>query len=146
MPYCHFDLLSKYRTDQGAGELRGVDFLVLRHKRVAGEGIVMFPARQRADTAHGGVDDGQAGAVAHAPDHPLVESRRDLAPLQLERAIRVEDQLGVVERTVIALVDAQHDDDAVLARRRGDGVGLGPGRLNGVLVKAHMFGAALHGR
>ncbi len=55
----HLDLLGEDRPDQRSGKLRDVNFLVLRHQRVAGEGIVVLPAGERADTADGGVDDGQ---------------------------------------------------------------------------------------
>ena len=60
----HFDLLGEDRSDHRARKLRGVDFLVLRHQRVAGERVVVLPAGERADAADGGVDDREARAVA----------------------------------------------------------------------------------
>ena len=47
----YFDLFRKDRADEGARELGDVDFLMLRHQGVAGEGVVVFPACQGADTA-----------------------------------------------------------------------------------------------
>ncbi len=124
----HLDLLGEDRSHQRAGELRDVDLLVLRHQRVAGEGIVVLPAGQRADPADGGVDRLQAGAVALAPDHPLVEGRGDLAALEQQAAVGVEDELGVVERAVVALVHPEHDHHAEAAGRGADGAPVtGPG-------------------
>ena len=37
-----------------------------------------------------------------------------LRRLSTQRAVGIEDQLRVVERAVVALVDAEHDHDAVL--------------------------------
>ena len=71
------DLFGENRADEGAGELGDVDFLVLRHQGVAGERVVVFPAGQGADAAGGGVHDLQAGAVALAPDHALMERGGD---------------------------------------------------------------------
>jgi hypothetical protein len=94
----HFHLVGKDRPDHGARKLGDVDVLVLRHQGVAGERIVVLPAGQRAEAADGAVDHLQAGGVALAPDHPLVEGRGDLAALEDERAIGIEEQLGIVER------------------------------------------------
>src|SRR5258708_1650875 len=69
------ELLGENRADQGAGELRDVDFFVLGHEGVAGERVVVLPAGERADAAGDGVHDLQAGAVALAPDHALMEGR-----------------------------------------------------------------------
>src|ERR1700733_1482244 len=142
----HLDLFGEDRANQGTWELRGMDLLVLRHQRIARERIVVLPAGERAYAANRSVDNREPRAVALAPDHPLVKSRRDLAPLQLERAVGVEHELGVVKRAVIALVDSEHDDRAVLARRRRDPIGLRAGRRDGVLIEADMLCPALDGR
>ncbi len=102
----------------------------------------MFPAGQRTDAPDGGVDHLQAGAIALTPDHALVKGRRDLAALQNQRAIGVEDQLGVVERAVVALVDAEHDHDVVCAGRRGHRFSDGAGNDDRVVVEVDVFGAA----
>ena len=107
----HLDLLGENRSNHRAGKLGDVDFFVLRHQGVAGERIVVLPAGQRADAADGGIDNGEARAIALPPDHPFMECRRDLAALEREPAVGVENKLRVVERTVIALVDAEHDHD-----------------------------------
>ena len=142
----HLDLVGEDRPDQRARKLRDMDFLVLRHQRVAGERIVVLPAGQRADAADGGVDHREAGAVALPPDHPLVEGRRDLAALEHQRAVGVEDELRVVERAVVALVDAEHDDHAVLARRGAHRLRHRAGHDDRVVVEADVLGAAQHRR
>ncbi len=101
----------------------------------------MLPAGKRADAPDRGVDDLKPGAVALAPDHPLMEGRRDLAALRGEPAVGVEHELRIVERAVIALVDAEHDHDAVALRRCRDRVGHRPRHHHGVFVEADMFGA-----
>ena len=52
-----FDLVGEDRPDHGAWKLRNVNFLVLRHQRIASERIVMFPTSQRAKTPYRGIDD-----------------------------------------------------------------------------------------
>ena len=109
-----------------------------RHQRIAGERVVVLPAGERADAADGGVDDAEPAAVALAPDHALVEGGRDLAPLEDELAVGVEDELRIVERAVIALVDAEHDDDAMRARRGGDRVRHRPRHDHRAVIEPHM--------
>jgi hypothetical protein len=75
-----------------------------------------------------------------------MESRRDLAPLQLERAVGVEHELGVVQRAVVTLIDAEHDHRAVLARRRRNPIGLGARRRHGMLIETDMLRPALDRR
>ncbi len=118
----HLHLVGEDLADHRARELRRVDLLALRHQGVAGQGIVMFPAGERADAADRGVDDLEARAVALAPDHAFVKRRGDLAALQHHRAIGIEDQLRIVERAAVALVDTEDHDHAVLARRGRDRV------------------------
>ncbi len=106
----------------------------------------MLPAGERAHAAHGGVDHRETRAVALAPDHPLMEGRRDLPPLQFQRAVGVEHELRIIERSVVALVDSEDDDRAVLARRRRDPIRLRTWRRNGVLIETDVLCAALDGR
>lgn len=117
MPDRHLHLVGKDRAHHRTRKLGDVDFFMLGHQRVAGQRIVVFPAGQRAKTADGAVDDLQAGRVALAPDHPLVKGRRDLAALEDQRSVGVEQKLGIVERAMVPLVDAQRHDDAVFTRR-----------------------------
>src|ERR1700712_5075150 len=113
MPQGDLQLVGKDTTDHGARELRAVDLFVLRHQRVARERVVVLPASERADLGERSVDDLEAAGVALAPDHALVKGRRELATLEQDAAIFAEDDLRVVERAMIALVDAEHHDDAV---------------------------------
>ncbi len=92
-----FHLVGKDRSDHGAWKLGDMDILVLRHQGVAGQRIVMLPAGKRAEAADRAIDHLQAGGITLAPDHPLVERRGDLAALEDERAIGVEQQLRIVE-------------------------------------------------
>ena len=140
------DLLGENRPDQRARKLRGMDFLVLRHQGVAGERVVMLPAGQRADAPGRGIHHLQPGAIALAPDHALMEGRRELAALQLERAVGIENQLGVVERAVVALIDAQHDDHAVPPRRRGDRLRHRARHRDRMLIEPEMLGPGEHRR
>ena len=140
------DLFGEYRADQGAGKLRDVDFLVLRHQGVAGERIVVFPAGQRADAADSGVHDLQAGTVALAPDHALMEGGGDFPAGEFQRAVGVEHHLGVVERAVVAFVDAEHDNHVVAAGRGGDCVGDRAGDDDGVFVETDVFLACRYRR
>src|SRR3977135_3619332 len=52
----HLDLFGENRPDHRSRKLRHMDFLMLRHEGVAGERIVVFPARQRPDAPGGRVD------------------------------------------------------------------------------------------
>ena len=75
-----------------------------------------------------------------------MKSRRDLAPLQFQRAVGVEDELGVVKGSVVTLVNSENDNRAVLARRRRDPIRLRAGSRNGVLIETDMLRAALNRR
>ena len=75
-----------------------------------------------------------------------MESQRDLASLQFERTVGVEDELRVVKRSAVTLVDSEDDDRAVLARRRRDPVRLRAGRRDGVFIETDMLRAALDRR
>jgi hypothetical protein len=138
----HLDLVGEDLPDQRSRKLGGVDFLMLRHQRIAGEGVVVLPAGQCTDATDRRLHDLQARAVPLAPNHALVERRCDLAPLEQERAIRIEHELGIVERAVIALVDAEHHDHAMTPGRLRDGLGDGTGHDDGVVVELNVLGPA----
>ena len=92
-----------------------------------------------------GFDDLEAGAVALAPDHALVEGGRDLAAGEFQRAVGVEDDLGVVERAVVAFVHAEDDDHVVTPCGGADGVGDGAGDGDGVFVEPDVLLARRYG-
>src|SRR6516165_5716797 len=137
----HLDLIGEDRPDHGARKLRHMDLFMLRHQREAGERIVVLPTRERAKAPDCGVDDLEARAVALPPDHPLMERRRDLAALEDEATVGIEDELRVVERAVVALVDAEHNHDAVPLSLCSNRLGNRPGHYDGILVKADMLRA-----
>jgi len=109
-----------------------VDLLVVGHEGVAGERVIVLPAGERAHAPDAGVDGPQPRAVAHPPDHPLVERRRDLPAVQHQPPVGVEDELRVVDRAVVALVHTEDDHGARGAR----GVGH---RLDGRPRHGHRF-------
>ena len=138
----HLDLVGEDLADQRARELGDVNLFVLGHQRIAGEGIVMFPASQRANPPDRGVDHLETGAIALTPDHALMKCRCDLAALQNQRAVGVEDQLRVVERAVVTLIDAEHDHDVVFAGRGGHRLGDRAGNDDRVVIEVNVLGAA----
>ncbi len=142
----HLDLVAEYRTHQRAGKLRAVDLLMLRHQRVACQRVVVFPAGERAHLADPCVHHLEAGGIALAPHHSLVEGGRELAALEHQRAVGVEDQLRVVERTEVALVDAEHHHHAVHPRPLRHGLRHRPRHHHRALVEPHVVGAHLHRR
>ena len=87
------------------------------------------------------LDDLQARSVALAPDHPFVEGRRDLAPLEQEFAGGVENDLRVVKRAAIALVDAERNDDGMAARGACDRLRHWPRHDDGVFIEPHVLPA-----
>src|SRR5262249_38248714 len=137
----HLDLVGEDRTDHRAWKLRDMDLLVLRHEGIAGERVVMFPAGERSDMPDGSVHNAEARAIALPPDHPLMKRRSDLATLERQPPVRVEDQLRIVERSVVALVDAEHDHDVASLCDGGNGIGHRTGNDHRVLVEAAVLGA-----
>lgn len=93
---------------------RGMDLLTVGDHRVAGERIVVLPACQLADAAGLAVDGAQSGAVTLTPDHSLVIGRADLAASLDQRTVRVKQQLRVVDRPAVALVDTDGRDHSRL--------------------------------
>ena len=66
----------------------------------------MLPARQLTDAPDGAVDSSQPRTVALAPDHAFMVGRRNLAATLDQGAVSIEQQLSVVDRPAVALVDA----------------------------------------
>ena len=106
-----------------------MDLLAVGHQRVAGQRVVMLPACQLADAADRAVDGPQPGAIALPPDHAFMVGRGDLAATLDQGAVGVEQQLRVVERAAVALVDADgHHHPGLPGRpRRWLGGGRGHG-------------------
>src|SRR6188472_2691262 len=99
-----------------------MDLLAVSHECVTSQGIVMLPACQLADPADGAVYRAQPRAIALAPNHALMERGTDLAPTLDQGAICVEQQLRVVERTYVALVDTYRHHHPGLPRSLSDGL------------------------
>src|SRR6185312_14137247 len=91
-----------------------VNLLAVRHQRVAGERIVVFPARQLADPTNGAVDRAKSRAIALSPQHSLMERGADLAAALDQASVGIEKQLRIVDRGPIALVGADGCDDSCL--------------------------------
>jgi hypothetical protein len=142
----HLDLLGEDRPDHRARKLRNMNLFVLRHEGVAGERVVVLPAGERSDAAGRGLDDREARAVALAPDHPLMKRWCDLAALENQPTVGIENQLRIVERSVVALVDAERDHDAETLGQRRDRLGHGAGNDHRVLVEADMLRPGGHRR
>ena len=76
----------------------------------------MLPACQLTDAPDCAVDSSQPGTVALPPDHALMVGRGNLAATLNQGAVGIEQQLRVVERATIALVDADgHHHPGLLA-------------------------------
>ena len=83
----------------------------------------MLPARQLTNAADSAVNGAQAGPVALAPDHALVVGRRDFAAPLDQRAVGIEEKLGVVERSTVTFVDADGHNNSRLFAGVADGIG-----------------------
>ena len=141
-----FHLVSENLSYHRARKLGTVDFLVLGHEGVTGQRVVVLPAGQGPHAAHGGGHGAQAAAVALAPNHALVVGGRDFTAVQYQFAGGVEHQLGVVKRTVVALVHAQHHHHAALAGGGGHQLGERPRHHHGLVVEGQVVFSGQHGR
>ena len=107
-------------------------------EREARERHVVLPADQAADPSERRLERPQAAPVALAPDEPLVVRRHELAVVERELARRRPVEQRVVERSRplrVGLVDADDEPDAVLARDRGEPVGVGARHLERLAVQ-----------
>ena len=123
-----------------------MDLLVLGHHGVAGERVVVLPASQLPNAAHGGVYRAQARTIALAPDHAFVESWRDLAPALRDATVGVEQELRVVQRAVVAFVDADGHHDASLFRGLANRVRDGTRNRHGLIDQLQVIRAHHRGR
>src|SRR6185312_2573952 len=99
---------------------RRMNLFAVGHQRIPCQWIVMFPACQLTHASNAAVDSPQSRTVTLAPDHTLVVGRRYLASTLDERSVRIKQQLSIVERSTIALVDANGHHHARLAARLAD--------------------------
>ena len=107
-----------------------MNLLTIGHQGVAGQRVVVLPAGQLTDAPHGAVHTAQTGAIALPPDHAFMIGRGYLAAVLDARAVSIEQELRVIDRAAIALVDAAGDDHASLLGGFGDRAGsLNSGRL-----------------
>src|SRR3982074_3246084 len=83
----------------------------------------MLPAGQLTDASYGAVDTAQPRAIALTPDHAFMIGRRNLATVLDECAVGIEQELRVIDRAAIALVDADGDDHAGLLGGLADSPG-----------------------
>src|SRR5487761_2601231 len=125
VPDGDFNLVGKNWPDQRARKLRNVDFLVLRHQRIAGQWVVMLPTGECTDTADRRIHHLQACAITLSPYHPLMECWCDFAALQFNFAGRVKCDLGIVKGAMVALINPQHYYKFMLAGCTCNGVSYG---------------------
>ncbi|MNP29503.1 hypothetical protein D3C76_1225300 [compost metagenome] len=109
-----FDLLGENIAYQGTGKHRCVYLLAVGHQGITGQWVVMFPTGQGADAPDGAVDGTQTRTIALPPDHAFVVGRGDFASMLNQATVGIEEQLRVVDRAAIALVDADGDDHSCL--------------------------------
>src|SRR5262249_33887186 len=111
------------------------------HHRVPRQRIVMLPASQLTNATDLGVNGAQAGAVALTPDHALVVSGRDLAPSLHQRAVGIEEKLGIIQRAAVTLVDTDGNDYPRLLGSFPDGVGGRRRHRHGLAEQLALFGS-----
>ena len=128
---------------------RDVERHTLFIQRRACQRHIAFPADEAANRAPRGVHDREIPAVGVAPDHALRARGLELAVHGGERAVRAEDEVGVIERARHA-VALRHPDAHIRARglcRRGEALRLRPGHDDGVVaVKLPVLAAILIAR
>ena len=83
-----------------------MDLLAIGDQGVPGKRIVVLPACQLTDASNGAVDGLQAGAVALAPDHPLMKGGGDFAAMLDQTCRRHRTATEYCRSIAIALVDA----------------------------------------
>lgn len=102
---------------------RDVDLLALRRGVVLQQRLGMFPAGETSDAlARLGRHHIEQAVAAAVAKHGALDVRGlQLAAVHQQRPVRVDDRLRDVQRVVVVLGKAQHNDDAVLPRARLDG-------------------------
>ena len=116
------DLLGENIASERTGIHRRVDLLAIGHQGISSQRVVMLPAGQLTDAPDCAVDRPQTGTVALSPDHAFMVGRGDFASTLNQDAVRIEQQLRVIEGATIAFVDANGHDDSCLLTGVTDGV------------------------
>ena len=98
-----------------------MDGLIADMQSLARMGHPVLPADQAADAPNGGINRAEAGAIALSPNQLLGVGGAQLAVVVHDRAIGVDGDDAVVQAAIAAspghaLVDAQQQDDVMLAR------------------------------
>jgi len=120
-----------------------MNLLAIRDKCISGQRVVVFPTCQLADPPDGAVDGDQAPPVALPPEDAFVIGRRGLSPALDERAVGVEQQLGVEQAATVSFVDADGDHDARLPSRLTECVGCRRGDGDRLVHQPEMFSGEL---
>lgn len=85
----------------------------------------MFPACQLTDAPDGAVDSSQPGAIALAPDQAFMVGRYYFPSTLNQGAVSIEEQLGIVKRADVPLVDANRHHHPDLPAGFANGLGGG---------------------
>ena len=104
---------------------RRVNLFAIGHQSVTGQWVVMLPAHQLTNAPDGAVDGSQPGTVALPPDQALMVGRADLAATLNQGAVGIKQQLRVIDRAAIALIDANRHHHPGLLAGFADGAGGG---------------------
>jgi hypothetical protein len=99
----------------------------------------MLPARQLTDASDGAVDSFQPRTIALTPDHAFVVGRRNLATALDQGAVSIEQQLRIVERAAVALVDADGRHYACLPAGIADRQDYGRRHRHSLFKQPEMF-------
>src|SRR5215469_1786567 len=133
------DLVGKNLSNHRSGKLRAMQFFETLHEREPSQWIVVFPTGERTDASHCAVHSAKAAAVALAPDDTLVVGRSDLAPLEDEGPVCIEDELCVVKTASVALIHAYDQHHPMPSGCFTELPGDGSGHFNSAMVKSQVF-------
>ena len=114
LPDVDFGLFGEKIAPEGSRIHRRMNLFAVGHERVSCQWNVVFPACQLSHAPNGTIDSSQSRTVALAPDHALMVGRRQFAAMLDQRAVRIEKQLSIVDRSAIALIDANGRHHACL--------------------------------
>src|ERR1700724_1912301 len=106
------DLIRENLSDHRSWKLGAMYLFAALHQGKARERIVVLPASKRANAANRRVHRSESAAVTLSPNHSLVIARRYFAPSQNERAVRIKNQLSIVESSAFTRIVAKSDDNA----------------------------------
>ena len=133
------DLIRENLPDHRSWKLGAMYLFAALHQGKARERIVVLPASKRANAANRRVHGPESAAVTLSPNHSLVIARRYFAPSQNERAIRIKNQLSIVESSAITLIDANNEDHLRGFRRLREPGGYWTGNFYRLLIEPEVF-------